>query len=71
MMLNVVQVGQLHIVPELGLQHVVAVARDRQLDPFKVVCRQGMDILLVIDDVERNAEVIGQSLAARQLADGT
>ena len=71
MVLNMVKIGQAHVVAKLGLQHVVAVARHRQLYPLKLMGREREDVFLVIDDVERDAQVVGQRLATPQLADGT
>ena len=48
---------------------MVAVAWYRQLDTLKLVGGQWKDVILVIDDVKRNAKIIGQRLAACQAAE--
>ena len=69
MVLDVVEIGQSHVVAELRLEHVVTVAGNRQPDTLEHVGGKRENVLLVIDDVERDAEVVGQRLAARQTAE--
>ena len=69
MVLDMVEIGQSHVVAELRLEHVVTVAGNRQPDTLELVGGKRENVLLVIDDVERDAEVVGQRLAARQTAE--
>ena len=70
--IDVVEVsGQLHIIAEHDLKHVVAVAGYRKRDALKIMGLQGENILEVIDVVERDAEVTHECLGAAQLADAT
>ena len=62
--------GELHVVTEHDLEHVMAVARDRQLQALEIMRCQGENILQVVDIVERDAQVTHECPGTAQAADG-
>ena len=68
---HTIEVGQAHVVAKLLRQHAVAVAWHRERNTLEEVGGEGEDVLLIIDNVEGDAIVVGQRATSRQAADTT